>query len=125
MKVRIIQQVGGTRPDGKPWPPPGAVMEVGVEEAIDLTRPDSHQNTPIAELVEEPEPEPVHKPHKPHHPHPKPKPPEPPAPAPAPVPEPAPAPEPVLPAPPPPPAATRAQAARVRRPQARKGADGA
>lgn len=52
MKIRLLQQMSGSRGDGSTWPPVGSVIDVGPEEARDLTRT-SGSTLPIAEYVEE------------------------------------------------------------------------
>jgi hypothetical protein len=38
-KVRLTQQVLGTRPDGSYWPEPGTVITTDDDEAAQLVRP--------------------------------------------------------------------------------------
>ena len=42
MRVRMVQQISGGRPDGTPWPDPGAILEVGDAEGAELCRDDGH-----------------------------------------------------------------------------------
>lgn len=53
MKVRIIQQMSGSRPNGLPWPPAGTVLDVPDWEGRSLCATGDSHDTPIAVPVVE------------------------------------------------------------------------
>jgi hypothetical protein len=53
MKVRLVQQMSGIRPDGKPWPDVGGVLEVSAEEGRALCHVASQAGSAIAVPVVE------------------------------------------------------------------------
>jgi hypothetical protein len=53
MKVKMLQQLSGTRGDGSPWPAPGAVFDTSGEEFEWLTHTAASSPHPIAVPVAE------------------------------------------------------------------------
>jgi hypothetical protein len=53
MRVRMVQQMSGTRPDGTPWPGAGEEFDASGEEFEWLTHTADSQSSPIAVPVTE------------------------------------------------------------------------
>jgi len=53
VKVKLVQQMSGYRPDGSRWPEVGAVLEVSDAEGAELCRADPHTSSAIAVPVAE------------------------------------------------------------------------
>lgn len=51
-RVQMVQEMSGTRPDGRAWPPAGVEFEVDDEEARFLTRTADGSSTPLAVYTE-------------------------------------------------------------------------
>lgn len=50
-EIEMVQQMSGLRPDGRPWPPVGGVIDVSEDEARELCHTESQQSHPRAKRV--------------------------------------------------------------------------
>ncbi len=53
MRIRLVQQMSGTRGDGQPWPPPGVAFDVSAAEGMELCHTAAGVSPPIAVPVVE------------------------------------------------------------------------
>jgi hypothetical protein len=52
MKIRMVHQMSGPRPDGRPWPAVGETLDVSDQEGMELCRLHDGHSHPIAVPVE-------------------------------------------------------------------------